>query len=100
MIYEGVYHKIDYRIYTYGDGLKYDWVVAPRANPNKIRMELEGVEDVFLLDGRLHIKLVNEITEEKPTLTKSSMVRKEVALCIEATNCLSISPNTDTNPKN
>ena len=67
MIYEGVYHKIDYRIYTYGDGLKYDWVVAPRANPNKIRMELEGVEDVFLLEGRLHIRTsVNEIIEEKP----------------------------------
>ena len=51
VIYKGVYHKIDYRIYTYGDGLKYDWVVAPRANPNKIRMELEGVEDVFLLES-------------------------------------------------
>lgn len=67
VIYEGIYPKIDYRIYTYGDGLKYDWVVAPRGNPNKIRMELEGVEDVRLLDGRIHIKTsVNEIIEEKP----------------------------------
>ena len=67
VIYEEVYHKIDYRIYTYGDGLKYDWVVAPRANPNKIRMELEGVEDVSLLEGRLHIRTsVNDIIEEKP----------------------------------
>lgn len=67
VIYEGIYSKIDYRIYTYGDGLKYDWIIAPRGNPDKIRMELEGVEDVRLLDGRLHIKTsVNEIIEEKP----------------------------------
>ena len=65
-----IYRKIDYRIYTYGDGLKYDWLVAPGGNPNKICMELEGVEDVRLLDGRLHIKTsINEIIEERPYAT-------------------------------
>lgn len=65
--YEGLYPNIDYRIYHYGDGLKYDWVVAPSGNPNKIRMQLDGVENVRLEHGRLHIKTsVNEVIEERP----------------------------------
>ena len=65
--YEGVYPNIDYRIYAYSDGLKYDWVVAPKGNPDKIQLELEGAENVRLINGRLHIQTsVNEMIEETP----------------------------------
>lgn len=67
VFYEGIYPKIDYRIYAYGDGLKYDWVVAPQGNPNKIQLELEGAQNVRLVNGRLHIQTsVNEMIEETP----------------------------------
>ena len=79
--YKGVYPKIDYRIYPYGDGLKYDWVVEPSGNPNKIRMQLEGVENVRLEQGRLHIKTsVNEVIEERPYAYQIiDGIKKEIA---------------------
>lgn len=64
--YQGVYPQIDYRLYAYGSGLKYDWIVAPGGNPRDIQLELIGAE-ASLKDGRLHIRTtVNEVIEEAP----------------------------------
>ena len=50
-------------------------------NPNKIRMQLEGVENVRLEQGRLHIKTsVNEVIEERPYAYQIiDGIKKEIA---------------------
>lgn len=64
--YPSVYPKIDYRLYAYGAGLKYDWIVRPGGNPKDIQLELKGAE-ASLKEGRLHIRTsVNEVIEEAP----------------------------------
>ena len=65
--YNDLYDGIDYTIYTYGDGLKYDWIVHPNAKPSDIKMKLEGVDQIDLREGRLHLHTsLNLITEERP----------------------------------
>ena len=65
--YKELYDGIDYTIYTYDEGLKYDWIVKPGANPEDIRMKLEGVDNVELKDGRLILyTALNVILEERP----------------------------------
>jgi gliding motility-associated-like protein len=67
LLFEEVYPSIDYRLYAYGDGLKYDWLVRPGAKTDDIKLALEGVKEVQVIDGRLHVRTsVNEIIEERP----------------------------------
>ena len=67
LTYNDLYDGIDYTIYTYGDGLKYDWIVHPNAKPSDIKMKLEGVDQIDLREGRLHLHTsLNLITEERP----------------------------------
>ena len=67
VIYQELYDGIDYTIYCYGNGLKYDWIVKPYADPSTIKMKLEGVERVELRNGRLILLTpVNQIIEERP----------------------------------
>ena len=65
--YNELYDGIDYTIYTYGDGLKYDWIVRPNAKPSDIKMSVEGIDQIELRDGRLlmHTSLTL-IAEERP----------------------------------
>ena len=40
---ENVYEGIDVLVYSASGSLKYDWIVAPGANPSDIEIEIEGV---------------------------------------------------------
>jgi gliding motility-associated-like protein len=40
---ENVYEGIDVLVYSASGGLKYDWIIAPGANPANIQIEIEGV---------------------------------------------------------
>ena len=65
--YQNLYDGIDYTLYTYGEGLKYDWIIQPHAQPSSIKMRLEGVDRVELNDGRLILYTpLNTIIEERP----------------------------------
>ena len=44
--YNNLYDGIDYSIYEYAGGLKYDWIVQPNADPTDIKLRLEGVNDI------------------------------------------------------
>jgi gliding motility-associated-like protein len=39
-----VYPGIDAMVYSVGSSLKYDWIVAPGANPNDIQLAIEGAK--------------------------------------------------------
>lgn len=65
--YEQIYAGIDFRMYSSEGHLKYDLILAPGADPEMIRLEYEGLDDIFLKDGQLHLKTsVNEIIERHP----------------------------------
>jgi gliding motility-associated-like protein len=65
--YQNVYEGIDYSIYEYAGGLKYDWIVHAHADPTDIKLRLEGVKDIRIEDGRLFLHTsLNEIREERP----------------------------------
>ena len=49
------------------DQLKYDYIVAPFANPKQIKCEYKGIENIFLKDRNLYIQTsVNTIIEQEP----------------------------------
>ncbi len=67
VLYQSIYPKIDYKIYSYCDSYKYDFVIHPQGNPKNIKLKLEGIEDVNIINGKLLIKTrFNEIIEEPP----------------------------------
>jgi len=62
-----IYSGIDLRIKSESYSLKYDLIVSKYANPDLIKVEYDGVEDIYLKNQNLIIKTsVNEITEYKP----------------------------------
>lgn len=66
--YGELYPGIDMTISGSGpEKLKYDFTVAPGADPDQIVLEFDGVEDIYLEDGQLHYKTsVSHIYEEEP----------------------------------
>lgn len=67
VIQHNVYNGIDVAIYSKARSLKYDFMIAPGADPNKIKLKFEGVHPELTTEGNLKIKTtVNEITEQAP----------------------------------
>ncbi len=65
--YKDLYKGIDLAYYTKEGQLKYDFIVAPNANPFGIKMEYKGIEDISIRNKKLIIKTsVNQVTEQKP----------------------------------
>ena len=64
--YENVYDGIDLRYYGTHEGLKYDYLVAPSANPDQIRIAYEEI-DAFQVtkDGDLFIETGGSGIQEK-----------------------------------
>jgi hypothetical protein len=50
VLYRGVYPGIDIRYYTGDDGLKYDIIVSPGADPSQVVIRYEGVSSVAVTD--------------------------------------------------
>ena len=65
--YDGLYENIDFRLYGSEGNVKYDFLVAPNADVNQIKMFYEGADDAFIQDGNLHIVTsVNTLIEQAP----------------------------------
>lgn len=80
---KNVYNNIDLKYYIHNDNLKYDFIVAPNADPSKINILYEGLENIYIDDfGRLHcITSVNVITEHKPYAFQLINGKKEEVKC-------------------
>jgi len=75
-----IYEGIDMVIYSQGTSLKYDFIVAPGADPGIIRLGFEGVSPELTPDGSLKIVTsVNEVVEQAP-YTYQQIRGKEVAV--------------------
>jgi len=65
--YQELYSGIDLSLYSNETGLKYDWVIAPHADPNQIQIEYQGAEDLFINDGIFYIRTsINHLVETRP----------------------------------
>src|SRR5690606_19187809 len=66
IVLNDLYEGIDLRLNNEGDALKYDFIVAPHANPDQIRVEYPNAEKVLLTkDGGLRVKGKLRLIEEK-----------------------------------
>lgn len=67
MFYESLYAGIDLKIYSAGENVKYDFVVAPNGDPSVIRVHYKGADKIFLRNGNLYIKTpLADIIEKDP----------------------------------
>lgn len=65
--YRELYKGIDLHFYTHEGYLKYDFIVRPGGNPQKIQLGYEGADKLKLEGGSLKISTsVNEWMEQKP----------------------------------
>ena len=68
VVYEGVYPGIDWVVYGNGQGLKYDFVVHPGADPGQIKLKVSDAESIGITkEGELvmHTSL-GEVRESVP----------------------------------
>jgi gliding motility-associated-like protein len=65
--YQKLYKDINLKFYLKNGFLKYDFEVASTGNPNEIKLQYDGVDNIYLKNGNLYITTsVNEIVEQKP----------------------------------
>lgn len=65
--YSSIYPNIDLRFDVKSDRLKYEFIVAPNADPNEIKVRIEHAESIKLIEGRLIFKTsIGEVYEEEP----------------------------------
>jgi gliding motility-associated-like protein len=62
-----IYSGIDLKMYCNGPFLKYDFIIAPRAEVNQIEMEYEGQSAIAIENERLVVSTsIGDVTEQKP----------------------------------
>lgn len=62
-----IYQGIDLAVYSEGDNLKYDFLLAPGADAEQIKMAYEGTLPEVTKEGHLRIATtINEVIEQKP----------------------------------
>ena len=68
VVYENLYDGIDLVFYSNEMGLKYDFIVYPEADPNRIRISYHSIEDLYIdYSGNLHVSTKSgEFIEEAP----------------------------------
>ncbi|MEZ4687589.1 MAG: hypothetical protein R3B47_16470 [Bacteroidia bacterium] len=65
--YEELWPGIGMRVYSYGDAIKYDFVVEPGADPSQVQLRFEGADDIRIEDEKLVVETsVRTLTELPP----------------------------------
>lgn len=65
--YKGVYEGIDFRVSSIGSNLKYEFIVAPGADPAQIRLEYDGVDALENINGELEIRTsLGSLIDQRP----------------------------------
>lgn len=65
--YENIYKGIDLQILGYQNSIKYNFIVAPEADAEEIKLFYEGLDNIGLYQGALQLKTsLNELTEQHP----------------------------------
>ncbi|MCW5961929.1 MAG: carboxypeptidase regulatory-like domain-containing protein [Pyrinomonadaceae bacterium] len=99
--YSGVYEGIDLVYYGNNQKLEYDFVVAPNADPNQIKLKFNGVKDAKIDEktGDLLFETeVGEIRQHKPfSYQMIDGEQKEIASLYQVQSAKSKVPSSDEN---
>jgi gliding motility-associated-like protein len=81
--YPNLYKDIDMHVYSENGNMKYDFIVAPQANPGQIKIKFEGIDKLSLSrDGSLNIHTSLGIVKElKPLVFQFIDDEKVVIEC-------------------
>jgi gliding motility-associated-like protein len=80
--YQNIYNGIDVNVYSIDNHLKYDFIVEKGANPNNIKIEYEGVENLSIENGDLQIELSNgKVKELNPYAYQNINGKQTVVAC-------------------
>lgn len=67
VLYHDIYPKTDFKMYASAEGLKYDFVLNPGADPGKIALQYKGAEALYLENGHLIVETsLQSINEHAP----------------------------------
>ncbi len=67
MIYSSLYNGVDLKVYSVGRNLKYDFIVAPGADPSNIQIKYSGADQLYMDQGDLFIETaLGDLIEKKP----------------------------------
>lgn len=65
--YQDLYPGVDLKAYSHENHFKYDFLLAPKSDPNQIHLEYSGDIELSLQDGHLVILTsVGEVIEQRP----------------------------------
>ncbi|MEO1262253.1 MAG: gliding motility-associated C-terminal domain-containing protein [Bacteroidota bacterium] len=82
VVQEDIYPGINVETYSQGGHLKYDFIVAPNANPKDIRISYSGVDKMELVEGNLMIQTsIGQITELAPVAWQVINDQKTIVPC-------------------
>ena len=86
--YENIYKGIDLIYYEKFGHLKYDLVIHPKSNPNKIKIKYEGIDKVFIQSGHLVLSTsLGNVIEQKPIAFQIiKNIKKEVKCHFQVEN--------------
>lgn len=80
-IYPSFYNGIDLKVYSSGENVKYDFVVAPQGDPSQITLDYSGA-DIQLAHGDLTVATpLGSIMEKKPVAWQFIAGRKVMVAC-------------------
>lgn len=65
--YENLYENIQMKVYSTEGSFKYDFILAPNANPSLIQMDYTGLDNILIEDGNLVTQTsVGDFIEQAP----------------------------------
>ncbi|MES2591259.1 MAG: gliding motility-associated C-terminal domain-containing protein [Bacteroidota bacterium] len=65
--YQNIYDGIGFQVLGLQNSIKYNFIVSPLANTDKIQLNYEGLDHIEIRKGALLLKTsINEISEQKP----------------------------------
>lgn len=68
-----VYPGVDWLIRMTAQGMKYDFEVKPNADASVIKIKYYGAENIYLENGKLHVKCkLGELIEQPPHVTQGN----------------------------
>lgn len=83
LTYHQIYNNIDLTFYLKDGIFKYDFIVQPNGNPQDIQLTYDGVDEIFIKNGNLHIKTsVNEIVEQNPYAYQNINGKEKEVKCL------------------
>ncbi len=81
LIIDEMYKGIDFRLYFASDGMKYDFIVSPGADPSQIKMKYEGQNELKIHQGKIVVGTVHGyFFENVPVSYSESNSRKKSVL--------------------